>query len=412
LGVDEPGLEANPLVGSPAEMLATGFAMPARAPGLLQRGLRGLISAATDPAIGQGAELAGEVHPALTLPTSLILGAKLDPATKGRIGLGKRTAEQVRLEGLAQKAGITLPVSELSGAPRLAKGMEQAAGTLLPGQLALKQKYNQLPQKLMEMQRGVRETLVGPRLERFDAGETLSETVLQIKKHIGVNVKKAYKAWEGAFGGGLDTVTVEVPNLTKQLTKLHDKKIKGINDFVAMWEDKATRTGTELTRLTASDLDMFQKTMWKTFKGNFRHWGGDLLEALKKDLDVYDAAKGTKTKDLLLAAKEAHQLRTAFEGLSSVKTITRFGKMDPELVITKVFRSGNMQDINALKKHLPPDVWDIAKNRFVENLLDSAKAMPEGLEEVFMPGKFAKNFTKYKKQLQNVLTPWLVERDG
>ena len=304
--------------------------------------------------------------------------------------LGEIPEQAARMAKIAK--GNKLPLSPSAILPsKTAKAFEWVGDVLPTGKAWTTHKRKQLSEALVKM---TDDTIgsISTGADKYEAGVKLSEGTRLGKGKLATETQKQYRGFSDylktieAGGNNLDN-TVET--LTKHLDEF--KEGTPAHDTFSMIIDRAKRG-----QVGGDQIDILQKSIWDATYPKKSYIGGEIWESLKKDLaDTPDALL------LLERAKEANKLKAAFDKNTTVKNILRFGKQDPEKVILTAFRSGNIEEVKAIKKAVDKETWDMARSRFVENLLDTA-ITEKGTQRILEPQKFNKIFKTYERQIKSV----------
>lgn len=295
---------------------------------------------------------------------------------------GKALTAEARAAGkLAEEAKLPLSAAALNPS-KTAGAFEWVGQALQPGKAWANMKRKQLQVGLTRMM----DEAVGrlPKsTEKYEAGVQVAQGLKEAKAGLKAGEKAAYGKWENALGSG--------GHLMDNTVAAIDKIKEGTKGELRAWLEAYSKKG---AGWTSTDVDAFQKQIWsKTWGTDLR--GGELLEALKKDL-------GPEMTALLDEAKESSKLFRAFSANQTVRDVLRRYAQDPENAIRAMFRTGNMEDLNLIKKAVSPEVWDIARSRFIENLFDASTEI-SGTQRAFNPQKFSDIFSKYQRQIKQVM---------
>lgn len=226
------------------------------------------------------------------------------------------------------------------------------------------------------------------------AGEIKEEAIPALKEAR----KIAYEAWEGAVPKDTE---IPMKNTVKYLKELYeqilpDPKDQKLKMLQRIWgQDKGTIW-------TASDVDSFQRQVWggdKAFKKN-TSIRGNIIDEMKKDLALWEKDQTVKVLDLLEAAKDSHKTFKGFTSNPTVKAIMKKYATDPENIILVAFSSGNLDDVAMIKNAVSDEVWDAARSRFIQNMIDIAV---DETGTVFNPTKFVQVYSRYRQQIQNAM---------
>ena len=314
----------------------------------------------------------------LTLAAPFKRGAIGQPA---KVGGKTLTADTEEITALAKEKGLPLSASAITPT-KTAKAFEWVGESLPTGKGWATLKRQQLQEGLTKM---MDETVGGlpANADKFDAGISLGKGLKEAKGNLRAREKAAYGKWEEALG--------DTPKIMDNTTQLIGEIKDTVSGDTRAWLEAYAKKGTEWT---PADIDAFQKQIWSKI-GTKGQEGGKLFEALKKDV-------GPELTPLLEGAKEQGKLLRAFNANDTVRQVLRKYSQDPEQAIRAAFRTGNLDDIKIVKGALDKDTWDIARSRFVENLFDASTEI-NGVQKTFNPQKFSDIFSKYQRQIQQVM---------
>lgn len=295
---------------------------------------------------------------------------------------GKLAPETKAAVDLAAEKGLPLSPTAIIPESKAARAFEWV-GESIPSNVSWStMKRQQLQTGLTRM---MDEAVGGlpARAEKYEAGVAVAGGLKEAKTGLKGAEKTAYGKWENALGSG--------GHLMDNTVAAIDKIKEGTKGEARAWLEAFSKKG---SGWTSADVDAFQKQIWsKTWGTDLR--GGDLLEAMKKDL-------GPEMTAVLDEAKDASKLFRAFAGNETVRAVLRKYNQDPANAIRAMFRDGNMNDIGTIQKAVKPEVWDIARSRFIENLFDASTDIT-GTQRTFNPQKFANLFSTYQRQIKQVM---------
>ena len=244
-------------------------------------------------------------------------------------------------------------------------------------------KRAQLTDAVAYMSKGVTDDMPGAGMSQFDVGAQVFEDLARIRKTSFAEATAGYEPFKRALG----TDPRPMESTRAALQNVRDTvQGKAAKEYADEWLGKIADGG-----MTPDQIYEFQKGIWKASrKAKSTEMGAALWNGLKADLSESEML-------LLEAAKDKWKLVFEFKDNPTLKALMRKSN-DPEKVVLNLFRSGNLEEVNTLRKAMDPEVFDIAKTRFVENLLEAGQKPGE-----FDGGQFLKMFKKYEKQLKNVL---------
>jgi len=297
LAKEKQGIEANPWVGNPFEILAAAATGgTSGAVGFLPKlagGLKGGISALlTEPITGTIAEKAGEIHPALSLPVAIATGLLTGKGIDKVLAPGKSKLVS-GAEELFQKAKTEgLPLSpDVFTKSKFTRAVRWVSDQLPPGSWEMSRMRGKINEKLMlarnqfitdtlQMQKpgtakGLRETGKDIFSQAVKQGKEISFPMPQLKQFLDENIMD--------------------PDL-KVNKKTYDALMKAKKDIA--------ENGT-LDMETVNDL--FAKA-WGSGKfgkmtGSQQRIHGQLNTALDADMTAIDKTANTKVYDLIKQGK-------------------------------------------------------------------------------------------------------------
>lgn len=381
------GIEANPWV-DPTSAISGG---------LVGGGIKGLAGALlSEPVIGTAAEEAQRIHPALGLPVGIGAGVLLGKLgkTPPRLpfgGASKISEEGAQVAEMARKYNLPLSPKSIFPESKAAKAFQWTSELFLPGKWHVDFKRNQLAKGMKKLyEEAVSEIPI--KVERPAAGREIGKAITETRMGLATARKEAYGAWDEALREIAAKNDTGVFDMSKTMGALEEiaKKPTG-NRKVRAFLEMHRRMGNEWTPDQINQYQMqIRRLTWNDM--SLRDTGNKLVKAL-------DADMGEQLAPMLQKARDLYTLESAFNQNRFLKDIQRATTQKPYYVVDDIFRSGDDEGIAFLKANLKPEAWNIAKNRFVENVLDSAITRTEK-GEVFSPELLYKSFDKNETALQ------------
>ena len=261
-----------------------------------------------------------------------------------------------------------------------------------PGMMHAAHKRTQLMDALQDMRTRLTEGMPGTADDRVGVGTELLEDLDRIARGTKDAKAELYRVW--ARGMGEDPVTV--PNLFDALHDvLHTTDNNETRKWAGAWVNKIEGAGlSERGTLMPNEINELRMQIWNKLPYNKTESGHAVMGALKGDLPS-DGARAA-----LDVANENFQLIKAFEDNSKLKKLLGLKKAEmPEKAIRTLFRSGNLEQVRLLQREMDPEVWQVAKGRFLQNMLEAEQKQGE-----FDPSKFLKYYKNYEKQFKNVFS--------
>lgn len=297
----------------------------------------------------------------------------------------KMTPQAVEVAEQTAKRGIPMSPSSINPT-KTARAFESVGNVLFPGKSWTVHKQRQLGDVLAQSADDIMRAAPVKGADKYDVGASLGEAVTQKGMALRESTKAAYKEWNKNMGDKPVNMA-KTSKVLEDFLSSRNIKDKSIRDFVEEYAAEGSQWSPKL-------VDQYQnKISTKTFD-KMRGLYDDLQKALKSDL-------GDDMFGLLQSARDASKLERVFRSNRSVKGILQNYHTSPEKAVTNLFRSGNLKDVNMLKKELDKETWDVARSRFLENLMDASMDY-SGQTKVFKPGKFIQLFDTYKRQIENV----------
>jgi len=353
-------------------------------------------------ALGEGVEQ--ELFKALDIPTEVPIpddaigslknmgNAAIEQGLGESLGMlggplvGKLSKPLTREAELAAKNNLPISPSSIGGGKQ-AKMLEFIGESLPTGKVWVQHKRKQLSDSLIKMAEDVKDK-IPIRTDQFNAGVGLAEGIKQGAKNLHAKSKAGYDAFYDSMGSGM----VPMNKTWETVDNLILTKAKDLNQeqraFLEAFRGKSATWSVD-------DVNDFQKSLSnKFFKKSPDKWK-TLTNALKEDIGEEPLAR-------LEAARKDWQDFKTFNANPTVKAIKQKYRQEPDKVIFAAFKSGNIEDINTIKKAVDPEVFNTAAGGFVENIMDTCTRV-EGPNVIFEPLKFVRNFEKYGRQIENVM---------
>jgi len=404
----EPGIQPaiNPVESAATAGIGTGVAALRQGgrliPTLIRAGGSGTFAGGADVALGTIGEEVSKKYPTLGAIVPPVAGVMLgDPfARKIMQPSGKLRPGGERVQKWVKEHGAGPRPSSYIESPSL-NLMERTAGLLPGGKLTQKIYAHKIETKIDEAVSDLRKSLPSPGSGKDVAGEAITESIATAKIEIGLDTRKAYKHFTDSITPAYLTTdkATEFRGIeTKNLSNLLGKNIEELDPLL---QEHILKYMDETGALSPQNAHDFQNELWNLTPKTERKKTWIVFEAFRKDLKEHDKRYGTNSEASFRAAQDAYQVQRAFESNPQLKTILRAANNDIERVIYSTFREGNTKTVNTIRKYMDIESWDIARSRFLENLIDAA-APQEGLMRKFIPAKFAESVQKYERQLRNV----------
>lgn len=300
----------------------------------------------------------------------------------------KMSTEDILAKQFAQRE--RLPVAPSAIRPTRTAKMFEWTGERLAGNLITDMRRRQLAEGFERIVKEADESLPF-KTDKIEAGMRLGAGVKEAKSDIARRTRQAYDSFldrlRTDFGGGKQ---LSLENFSQVAEKYREQAKEGseLRQFLAQIADRKGQFSVE-------EMDNFQKQIWNRTWPKKGHIGGQLWDALDKDL----AAEGAEYAALLKSAKDTAKLAHEFKKDPTLRVILRQYGNDPERVILNAFRAGNFQSVNRIKQLVDRETWETARSQFVKNILDTGYNQ----EREFVPAKFLNNYRKYEKQIRNVM---------
>lgn len=356
----DPKAAATTAIGAIPPVLSTGGAIAGAAAGAATpvpggalmggaagAGLGGGVGEYAKNWLLQSLGLGPEITPEQNLDASMTEGR--NQALFGLIPFGKMAAPFARRMGpeaatVAQEVTERgIPVSPKAINPSLAASTAQGVADWGPGRLWTHFKRMQIDPKMLQYRQEVIESLPG-------GGPGVTDFKI-IAENLKQETKKAYTIVRETIGKeGSITMNATHEKVDVALDKVTDPQLRArLEKFMQGGREK-----------TATQLDEFQKSIWTnlyTKGGNPKSQDarivGEIVEAMKSDMEDFSAKTG---KDLLSAYLGAKELSKTERAMGSLRI-----------------------------------------------MFERSIKRPEGLAEQFNPGTFVQLFQKNEKQLQKAL---------
>lgn len=342
-----------------------------------------------------------------------------DELIGGSVG---KVAEKLLAPNVSKMTPQDLSISEYAKANRLpmkasdvfpsktAKTLEWVGDSLLLGKATGDYRRKQLSSNIQSIIEDTTKTLPVV-TDKGTAGIALSDAIKEartaLKQDTTIKYKKLSAILEDLGDGVRPDGTVDKPLRMENFISVAEKWRNQISNeaepelrqFLASIADRAGDGTNRMYKsgMTGKELDVFQKQIWEqTFKKR-KYVGAELWDAVEKDLIAEEPHIWSSVKE----AKDAAKFQTEFRNNPTVKAVaSKVARGDVDNVILAAFRSGNIEDVNVIKKAISPEAWDIASSRFVQNILDLSTDNATG---AFLPVKFLRGYATYQKQIRNVM---------
>lgn len=314
-------------------------------------------------AFGGGGEMAGPALGQLAAPLSRQMG----PLTK-------------KVWETAKAAKLPLPASAFRPSGSV-KAFEWF-GRILPTGRGVMQHEKKVLLNNLEKMMDDTVSKIPMRVGKYEAGEKLLSGLQEAKETTRTLAKTQYQLWKKTLGEGR-----AMSNTAKVISEEADSvKSPAIRAYLEAFSGKGENW-------VAKDIYDYQQLIWKKTYKAMPQLGGKLEEALKKDLgeEIY---KGLQKGKAAWA-----QYRKLAEN-KTIKAMATKYRIDPDNVLYAAFKAGNFDDVALMKSSVKPETWDLAKNRFVENIIDTSM---DRTKTQFTPDTFAVNFEKFGRQIKNVM---------
>ena len=328
-------------------------------------------------AFGGGSEMAPMAAGTLLKP----FADKLGP-------LAKNLITRSQAENLPIKASALHP-------SKTAKFFEWTADSMAPGRMMTKRKNQQLLDGLEAGLKEVQESIPA-RTDKITAGESVGIAVKEAKTAATKRTRDAYQKFEEAITETFGNSPISTENTREAITKSIGKTAEGSAEREFLENTLRQIDSGEPITMSGEQLNYFQKNIWDNFYPKKKFVGRDLWDGLQKDIE----SEVSNLWPVLESAKDAKKLEKAFIQNPTLKAISqRIARGEPDKVILAMFRPGNFEQLKQVRQTMSAETWDLAKGRFVENIIDTGIDPQTG---IFYPERFLKNYSNYQRQLENV----------
>ncbi|MHC4266543.1 MAG: hypothetical protein ACYSUK_11520, partial [Planctomycetota bacterium] len=253
----------------------------------------------------------------------------------------RMNAEDMAVQQFAKKEGLSLPASSLAES-KPARMLEWVGDSLTVGKTIgdakRKTLRNRLESVLEKTKAGL--TTADKGTVGVDFAKGLKEAQNALYKKTGKAYTKFGKVLREEYGdAGLDMENfIDVAN--KWRVEIDVDKFPKLRTFLAEIGDREGRfkravTGETISGMTGKEIDMFQKQIWEMTYPKHSYIGGDLWEALQKDLDIENSAVWSKLQE----ARQANKLKKTWHKNPVVRaTAATVAKGDTDRIILNAFR--------------------------------------------------------------------------
>ena len=357
-----PGVVGGAAIGGAGGMAYEQIAkyLQGKGPETSQDALKQINEAA---AFGGGAEMAGPAIGQLAKPLSREMG----PLAQ-------------KIWDTAKAAKMPLPASAFKPSQSV-KAFEWFGRALPTGRGVMQHEQKVLLNNLEKMMDDT-VSKIPMRVGKYEAGEKLLSGLQEAKETTKTLAKTQYQLWKKTLGEGR-----AMSNTAKVISQEADSvKSPAIRAYLEAFSGKGENW-------VAKDIYDYQQLIWKKTYKAMPQLGGKLEEALKKDLG----------EELYKGLQKGKAAWAQYRKLAENKTIKAMAtkyRIDPDNVLYAAFKAGNFDDVALMKSSVKPETWELAKNRFVENIIDTSM---DRTKTQFMPDAFAVNFEKFGRQIKNVM---------
>jgi hypothetical protein len=373
---DRADAAAAPIVNS----LKTAFANPAGIPGRVAK-------YSFEHPVEQALNLT-------SIPGVRSLTGKMAPSLR----LGREaTAAEVKIAEAFAKEGLPVKPSSIMENSKLAQGIKSGSNSLIAGRLNAANAAEKVETGVIKMFEDQKNLIpVSPDISRGAIGENFGSAVMQEGKNLRKAIKPKYETLSEYLGGTKKMYKMD--NTVKVLKENHDL-FKGTptENIVGEILDKVSRVKSK-GRISGAEVDKLQSVAWKgTFKNDPRV-GGDLANAMTKDLEIADP----KILEAWKSAKDSNTLWHNYESNPIVQGIKkRYKSSSPDKILSYAFQTGKMEDIQLIRKSVPKPVFDEAMGKVVQDIFDKGIGSRKG-QRFFDGNAFVKEYQKYRRQIQSV----------
>ena len=322
--------------------------------------------------------------------------------------LAKMTPQDLNVSAFAKQNKLPMQPSDIVDS-KISKSLEWVGDSTVTGDMLTNYYRRKLGENLKGMVEDVSQKL--PNLtDKGTTGNVLMEGIKEAKQGVRAATQEAYakkssvllELGDGKMADGTVSKPLEMSNFIETANKYRYALPEDhpIRQFLASIGDRSGVEGgksTIKTGMTGKEVDEFTNQIWgKTWKDKqTRAIGFDLWDAVEKDLVKEEPYIWSTIKN----AKDIKKLEKDFLANPTVRAIGRkFAQGNPDQLIPSLFRSGNIEEVNTILKALPQEAAEIAKERFVQNILDTS--VKDG---VFNPDKFLGTYSVYRDQIKNVM---------